>query len=392
MKHVLMVGGRDHTINKFKKLGIHFSVIQKPDLVTDEQIQSSQKLIVMDYKKASEVVKIAKVLHELDPFDAIISFAEYGMLPAAMCSKELGLPSNNIFPIESTRDKLKTRMLLEEAKLGTVRFKHCSNINDVRDFFIEVNFDPIIIKPSASAGSRGVSFISQSDEIEKAWKWTEDAGLFPIIAEEYIEGDEYSVETLSLDGQHEIAMITEKVTTSYPNFIETGHQVPARLDPITKCKITQLVTAFLDLIQQKTGPTHTEIKLSKQGPKIIESQTRMGGDQIWEMTEMVSGIDQMSETICHLLQLPMPPRAPQAKAVSIRFFTYENIKIQQINNLETAKKLPGVVRIHCKAKSGDDVGSLKSSDSRQGYVLAAGDTVEDAIIHAERAIQAVQFI
>ncbi|HZW61297.1 MAG TPA: ATP-grasp domain-containing protein [Candidatus Babeliales bacterium] len=392
MKHVLMIGGRDHTINKFKHLGVSFSVIQKPDLVTDEQTRSSKKLVVMDYKKLDEVVQIAKVLHQLDPFDAIISFAEYGMLPAAICSRELGLPSNDIFPIETTRDKLKMRALLQEVDLGTVKFKLCNTVDDVREFFAEVNFNPIIIKPSASAGSRGISFISKSDDIESAWKWTTDVGVYPVIAEEYIEGDEYSVETLSLDGNHEIAMITEKVTTGYPNFIETGHQVPARLDSIIKDKITHLVISFLNVIKQKTGPTHTEIKISKQGPKIIESQTRIGGDQIWEMTEMVSGIDQMSETICKILDLPMPVRTPKANSASIRFFAYENMKLQQINNLESAKKLPGVYRVSCKAKPGDEFGLLKSSDSRQGYILAIGETVEAAIFNAETAIQEVQFI
>lgn len=392
MKHVLMIGGRDHTIKKFQQLGVNFSIIQKHDLVTEEQLNSSRKLLVMDYKKIDEVTKIVRLLHEIDPFDAIISFAEYGMLPAAICSQELGLPSNDIFPIETTRDKLKMRFLLQEANLSTVRFKLCNSIDDVKYYFKEVNYNPIIIKPSASAGSRGISFINKSDQIESAWKWTTDVAVFPIIAEEYIDGDEFSVETISLNGRHEIAMITEKVTTSYPNFIETGHQAPARLDFLTIKEIEKLVITFLDVIQQKTGPTHTEIKLSKNGPKIIESQTRIGGDQIWEITEMVSGIDQMSETICEILNLPKPIRVSKAKAVSIRFFANENMKIKQINNFESAKTLPGIIRINCKVKPGDEIGSLKSSDSRQGYVLATGETVEDAIFHAERAIQEVQFI
>lgn len=392
MKHVLMIGGRDHTINKFKQLDIQFTVIQSPDLVTEDQTKLSKKLIVMDYKKIDEVLKLVKVLHEINPFDAIISFAEYGMLPAAICSRELGLPSNDVFPVEYTRDKIKMRTLLKEKNLATVQFKLCHSIEDVKQFFHEVNFNPIIIKPSASAGSRGISFISSIDEIEKAWQWTADVGVLPVLAEEFIEGDEYSVETISFDGQHEIAMITEKCTTGFPNFIETGHQAPAPLDEITQNNIQQTVKEFLNVVQQKTGPTHTELKLTKQGPKIIESQTRIGGDQIWELTEMVSGIDQMSETICHILQLPKPERVKKNKAAAIRFFIHENKKIEKILDLDLAKKLPGVIRVSCKSKSGDQLGLLKSSDSRQGYALAVGDTVENAVFNAEKAIGTVQFI
>lgn len=392
MKHVLMVGGRDHTIHKFQKLGLNYTVIQKHDLVTDLQIKTSQKLIVMDYKNSDELIQVATALHKINPFDAIISFAEYGMYPAAICSQCLGLPSNNIFSVDNTRDKLKMRRLLQQNELATVMFKLCNTLEDVHMFFDSMHGKPIIIKPSASAGSRGVSFIDKKEQIEKAWEWTANVGVFPILAEEYIDGNEYSIETLSKDGQHEITMITEKLTTGYPNFIEKGHQVPARLSNIKREKIQNIVFRFLDVIQQKTGPTHTEIKINDDDIKIIESQTRIGGDQIWEMSEMVSGIDQMSETICHLLDLPKPPRFKQFESVAIRFFVNEDMKVNEIKGIEEASKLPGVIRVHCKTKAGDSLGSLKSSDSRQGYVLASGDTVEQAIKNVNHAINAVTFI
>lgn len=213
----------------------------------------------------------------------------------------------------------------------------------------------------------------------------------PILAEEYIDGDEYSVETISINGKHEIASITEKITSGFPHFIETGHQTPARLDDITRNKINYFINEFLNVIEQQTGPTHTEIKIGRKGIKIIESQTRIGGDQIWEMTERVSGVDQMSETICSVLNLPLPTRNPIDKATAIRFFIHENKEIKQINHIEKARMSPGVIRVHCKNKIGDKLGQLKSSDSRQGYVLASGKTIEEAIFNAEKAIQEVQF-
>lgn len=48
MKHILMIGGHDQTIHKLKKLGIRYILLQTPDLVADEQIKSSQKLLVFD--------------------------------------------------------------------------------------------------------------------------------------------------------------------------------------------------------------------------------------------------------------------------------------------------------------------------------------------------------
>lgn len=308
MKHVLLIGGRDHTIHKLKKLGISYTMIQTASLVTEEQIKSSKKLIVMDYKNSNEVIEMATILHKINPFNAIISFAEYGMHAAVLCSQKFNLPTNSLFPIENTRDKFEMRKLLRQNNLATVNFQICNTPEDVLSFFLLMNKNPIIIKPATSAGSKGISFIDNQEEIQPAWKWTTDVGSYPVLAEEYIDGNEYSIETLSFDGNHEIAMIVEKNTTSYPHFIETGHQAPAQLEPILRDKIHKTIYKFLDVIQQKTGPTHTEIKINNNEIKIIESQTRIGGDQIWEMTEMVAGIDQMTETICHLLDLPKPLR------------------------------------------------------------------------------------
>lgn len=383
MKHILLIGGRDHTIHKIKKLGIDYTLFQTPELTTEEQIKSSKRLIVCDYEKTNEVVALAATLHQLGKFDAIVSFAEYGMYTAAICAKELNLPSNDIKPVEFTRDKINMRYLLSKHNLATVKFKVCESIHDVKEFFISLNKKSIVIKPFSGGGSCGVSFIQNENEIESAWKWSSEVGILPMLAEEYIEGKELSVESISLGGKHEIAMITEKVTTGFPNFIETGHQAPARLDAKIKLQIEELVIQFLDLIGQKTAPAHTEIKLTDSGPKIIESQTRIGGDQIWEMTEMITGVDLMSETICHLVGMPLPERRSTAEAASIRFFTHENEEISAVLNVEEAAKLPEVIRVNCSLKSGDKLGSLKSSDSRQGYVFCKGSTVENAIINAE---------
>ena len=203
----------------------------------------------------------------------------------------------------------------------------------------------------------------------------------------------YSTGLISLDGKFNLFAHTAAVyipysakeTTGYPRFIETGHQAPARIDPTIRAKIENTIQKFLDMIDQKTAPAHTEIKIANNEIKIIESQTRIGGDQIWEMTEIITGIDLMSETICYLLNMPMPERNPIIKAASIRFFTYENEEIHEISGLDEVAAFPNVIRIHCTLKAGTSLGSLLSSDSRQGYVLCEGSTIEEAIKNSEIA-------
>jgi biotin carboxylase len=389
-RHVLVVGGLDHTLDKLEKLGIRYSIMQIPQRVTDKQLRNASRLVVMNYEDMDEVMLIARAWHSRDPFDAVISFTEYGLHPASQCAIELGIPGNNLEAVLLTRDKIKMRDLLDRHGLSPVRYRVCETVDDARHFFRELGGEPMVLKPFAGGLSEGVFFVDAEDHLAERWGWTRETTNGPVLAEEFLSGPEFSVESISINGKHEIAMITEKITTELPRFIELGHQVPARLDAPTQSRIKELVIGFLNLIGQGTAPAHTEIRLTQSGPKIIESQTRIGGDQIWEMCEMVSGVDLMSETVAALTDLPRPKRTPIARAAAIRFFSCENARILDVRNVDAAEKAPGVVRVKCLFKAGQTCGNLTSSDSRQGYVLCTGNSIDEAMMNADTARDAVK--
>ncbi|UXH77470.1 ATP-grasp domain-containing protein [Roseateles amylovorans] len=388
--HVLIVGGRDHTVKKVQALGLRFAMIQSSDLVSELQFKQASRYLVTDYKDLEEVIETAKLWHALDPFDAVVSFAEYGLHAASVCANVLGLPGGNEQAVLMTRDKFRMRQLLREHQLSAVDYALCQDEADVRAFFDRLGGRPMVLKPFDGGGSIGISYVDAAAGIPDAWAWTRNACKGRILAEEFLEGQEYSVESISRNGRHEVVMITEKLTTQAPHFIELGHQMPARLSPETRQAVVDTVTRLLDVVEQQTAPAHTEIRVGPQGVKIIESQTRIGGDQIWEMTELVSGVDLMSETLCELLGLPAPARRPVAPAAAIRFFARENEQIESVANLDRATSSEGVVRLSCTLKAGQRLGKLTWSESRQGYALCQGETVEQAVENAERAVAAVQ--
>jgi biotin carboxylase len=48
---------------------------------------------------------------------------------------------------------------------------------------------------------------------------------------------------------------------------------------------------MLNAAGYRTGPAHTELRLTPAGPRIIESQARLGGDRIPRLVELATGID-----------------------------------------------------------------------------------------------------
>ena len=101
------------------------------------------------------------------------------------------------------------------------------------------------------------------------------------IIEEYIEGAEYSVETISYQGTHTLLAITKKYTTGNPHYIEVGHLEPAPLSPETEEKVKETVFAALSALGVENGAGHSELRIDRSGNvRIIEIGSRMGGDCI----------------------------------------------------------------------------------------------------------------
>ncbi|WP_433261044.1 ATP-grasp domain-containing protein [Actinosynnema sp. CS-041913] len=383
-KHVLVVGGPSTILPKLAALGLRHSMVQLPELVRPEQYAAAERYGVLDYRVEAELAAVSRAWHAVDPFDAVVSFTEYGLEPASRTAADLGVAGDNLAAVRATRDKTTTRALLDRAGLSPVRYRVCADVAEASAFLREVG-GPVVLKPRDRGLSEGVYLVADESDLARRWALTTEVESGAVLVEEFLDGPEFSVESISFDGAHEIAMITEKVTTPLPRFVELGHQVPARLDESTRADVVGLVTRFLDLIGQTTGPAHTELRLTRTGPRLIESQTRIGGDQVWELCELVSGVDLMAENIAHLVGVPRPGRAPVASAAAIRFFAHENVLVRDVRDVAAAGTAPGVVRVECTLAAGQELGPLLSSASRQGYVLATGGTVQEAVAAAERA-------
>ena len=394
MGHILLIGGYDTNLETATELGIAVTLFQKKPLVTPMQSTLPRRLFAFDYEDIEQAVALARVVHEHDAFDGVVSFTEFGLETAAVIGQALSIRANPLTPVLTTRDKVKMRELLAKSGIASARYRECLTRADLEAFFDAVR-TPLVLKPARGSGSEGVSFVADASELEAAWARSAAANLLPLIAEEYFEGPEVSVESQTVDGNHEIVAITEKITTEKPRFVETGHQAPARLPEAQAATIRVEVSKFLDAIGHELGPAHTELRLTCDGPRIIESQTRPGGDFIWEIVLLGRGVDFVKETFELITAAPAAQRAsraPGAGAAAVRFFADgSGKKVRSIEGLEAAAGLPGVVRVSCSAKPGDVFGPVRSSDDRQGFVLATGATTEEACRNVERAFAAVTF-
>lgn len=388
-KHILIVGGRDTSVEMLEGLPIDVTLFQTVDRLTPVQLRIARRVVVMALDEEEEVRRMARAIHSTHPFDAAVSFLEVYLLVTARICEELGLAGNPVRPVELTLDKLRMREALEGTDIPSVPFCRCDTADDVRRAFRTLG-GPIVLKPSTGTASEGVVLIHHRTEIDDAAAWASRRTSDPLIAEAYIEGTEYSVEAISHRGDHRILAVTEKQTTGAPHFIETGHQLPARLSPEVMARIHTVVTQFLDLIGHREGPTHTEIRLRGEIPYIIESHTRYGGDRIWEMVYLTQGIHIPQATVCQLLDVPVPHHQPPFAAAAVRFLISEPKTCTAVEGVDSAARAPGIYRVDIAVQPGDAILPLASSDERCGYVLGGGESVAEAIANVENAAAMIE--
>ncbi|ACJ31306.1 Phosphoribosylglycinamide synthetase, ATP-grasp (A) domain protein [Shewanella piezotolerans WP3] len=383
-KHVLLIGAKDHTTARINQLGQDYSLIQLEYLATDRQQASASHYVELPITQAEmvqpdiiqKVMALAIEIHRKRPIDAVVTFLEFTQEVTHEIAQILSIPSNiGGTALALTRCKLAMRAAIAKAGISTVLYSEISSLEQLYEFCQKQSL-PIILKPSRGAASAGVCLIETEDQIADAYDHAAQYSSDPLIAETYIDSqNEISVETISRSGEHQIVAITQKQVQGPPFFVEEGHCQPANLPIQLSDEIYALVLRLLTLIEHQTGPAHTEIKIWNGRPYIIESQIRIGGDQIWELTEITTGISQIKETIIHLLSLPSAPPTTRSPAAAIRFIMPDthNLRRPQVVGISE----PSIIRISLEPDSQWKAASRAThSGQRLGYIMAKGETVE----------------
>ena len=386
---VLIIGGRDHTFERLTEMEIEYVVFQWASLVSEFLLENAEQLWVGDYEDLNKVLPIARVMHQYRPFDAVISFAEYGFWPAAQIAKALEITSNcQSEVVILTRDKLAMRQRMDQAGLDNIPYRMVLNEAELADFIDK--YGESIVKPCGGGGSEGVTFVDANTYLPAVFSRANEVGRGSVLVEKFVGGDEYSVETISRNGEHEVAAITAKITTGAPYFVECGHFQPAQLSKQIQDSIQAAVTDLLTVVGYQTGPAHTEVKVEHGRVYIIETQIRNGGDQIWELTLNTCGIDLFKETFASLFELPTPIRTSRSPAQAILFLTPNNLTVTSLEGVDAASRAAGVERVSISAKIGQRFDEINHSGTRAGYVLASGQDSNDALDKARKAIALIE--
>ncbi len=287
-------------------------------------------------------------------------------------AQNLGLVSNTLECTLMSTNKHEMRRCFEEN--GDPSPKSVL-VEKTEDIDIRKMRFPLIVKPLDRSGSRGITKIESPAQLEDAIEKAKAEGFEKrALVEEYITGQEYSVECISWQGVHHFLTFTKKYTSGPPHFIESGHLEVVDNDPELVKRIKKVTFHALDSLKIRYGASHTEIKVDGDQIQIVEIGGRMGGDFIGsDLVELSTGFDFVRAVIdISVGECPDFDAKKKKTNAAVCFI----MKADDVRNFEIVKECPDFRLIAHEIDTEHFEDDVTDSSNRHGYYIF---TCEDPV-------------
>jgi len=369
-------------IDRAKLMGLYtIGIDPAVDATCKDEVDAFEIVDGQDFEGTMAVAKKYQI-------DAIVTAAtDKPLVMMARIAKEFNLPFYSLETAQWSTDKFQMK---ERFELGGVPHAQGRLISKVEES--EGMLFPVIVKPRDNSGSRGVKLCRDKNELQiNIDEALDNSKLDTVLVEEFIEGPEYSIESLHHDGKSEVIQFTEKKTTEFPYNVELGHIQPANISDENKQKIREIISKIGKALNFVNCPSHTELKINERGIYVIETSPRLGGDYITStLTPLSTGVNLEDELLKISLGETINTAPKTVQYSGVRFFSLEEGSvIKHAPNEEFVKGWPHVVDFSFTLKKGDKVNRITSSLNRYGHlILQAGnrDAIEEAFDKYEKVI------
>lgn len=268
-----------------------------PDNIAHKYSDEYHNISIID-KEA--VLKLAQELQ----IDGIMSFAvDPGVVTAAYVQEKMGLPTFG--PYESVcilQNKDRFRAFLTEHGFNVPKAKGYSSIEEAitdKDYF---NW-PIIVKPTDSAGSKGVSRVDLPRNYEEALKNAFHHSISKrVIVEEFIEkeGCSSDSECFSVNGELKfVSFSAQRFDETAPNpYTPSAFSWPSTMSKAQEEELASELQRLLSLLNMRTSIYNVESRIGKDGKcYLMEVSPRGGGNRLAEMIRYSTNVDLIKNAV-----------------------------------------------------------------------------------------------
>lgn len=327
-------------------------------------LERSTKKMLIGFYRIPDVTDVAvltrvveKIINAHGPVRSLVVQAEELQMPVASVRKHLNIEGMKPAVAENFHDKLRMKEVLRKHGLPVAKFSLVPTVEAVRRFSTRVGY-PIILKPRAGARAVNTFRINHDREISNALNRIKSRGCAIALAEEFIDGKEYSCDAICMNGKMVWSSITQYTPTPLAANLDLSIQwralIAREIDDIQFQDVRSKVAKALSVLGMSSGYAHFEWFRTCDGRLVLsEVAARTPGAKIDCMLNAAHGFD-FGATWFRLMtfgecDLP-PPRKFSAGVVFLRAKQRGKIRavyglhklVKELGNMCFEKEIPDV--------------------------------------------------
>lgn len=301
MKKLLLLGGSRYilpVIEAAHNLGIYVITCDYlPDNIAHKYSDEYHNVSIIDQEAVLELARELKI-------DGVLSFAcDPGVAPAAYVAEKLGLPHSGSYEsVSILQNKGKFREFLTKNGFNVPVAKSYNNIDDALADVDMFNW-PVIVKPTDSAGSKGVNRVDDPAKLRESIEYALSfSHCSEFIIEDYLEkvGHSSDTDSFSVDGELKfVSFSAQRFDESCENpYTPAAYSWPSTLSEEHEQELTKEIQRLLTLLDMKTSIYNIEVRECTNGKAyIMECSPRGGGNRLAEMLRYATGVDLITNAV-----------------------------------------------------------------------------------------------
>lgn len=300
-KKIMLLGGLRYllpVIEAAHKLGYYVITCDYlPDNIAHKYSDEYVNVSIIDKEAVLAVAREKQI-------DGIMSFAvDPGVVAAAYVQDKMGLPAFG--PYDSVcilQNKDRFRDFLAKHGFNVPQAKGFSSIEEAMSEKYWYPW-PVIVKPTDSAGSKGVTRVDRLEDLEAALQTAFDHSLSGrVIVEEFIEkaGCSSDSDCFSVDGELKfVSFSAQRFDDNAPNpYTPSAFSWPSTFTKEQETELTSEIQRLLTLLGMRTSVYNIETRIGTNGkPYIMEVSPRGGGNRLSEMLRFATGVDLITNAV-----------------------------------------------------------------------------------------------
>ncbi len=369
-----------YTINKARELGLEVIALDGDPKAPG--LEAADKAFVVDIRDPE---KVFTILDDNRPDVVLpVPIGRYLTTTGAV-NDHYGICGVSYNAAVNCTDKYEFHRLLSEHDLRKVELYLISAGEESVDAD-ELNLIyPVVVKPRFGSGSRGVQIYNTKEELKKDFlselPFDEDYCI-----EGFVDGPEYGVDGVFLDGKFNLILLRGKKNTKPPYRECVGYYSIVRTgeNSIFYDKIRDLMQKCGEILGFKNNLIHADIIKDLNGnPFIIETSARPSGHNLHNLfTPMASGVDEVVEFVKYALPdlgLNSSFEPNVAKNMIIRYFDFENVRVNKVPDEKKLREKYPLRAWKCNIEEGMFLGKVTNGASVMGrgyFILEAASSFE----------------